>query len=100
MGVLITLVTAINYVISALLNVYFFIVLIACVISWVNPDPYNPIVRALRNLTEPVFWRIRKFMPFVVIGGLDLSPVVLLIGLKALEILVSGLLAQLMFALA
>ncbi|MDL2291309.1 YggT family protein [Desulfovibrio sp. OttesenSCG-928-F20] len=94
MGVLLTLIKAIDFVFGALVNVYFFIVLGACLVSWVNADPYNPIVRVLRNLTEPVFWRIRKLMPFVVISGLDLSPVVLMIGLQVAQILVSGLLWQ------
>lgn len=94
MGVLLTLIKAIDFVVGALVNVYFFVVLGACLVSWVNADPYNPIVRVLRNLTEPVFWRIRKLMPFVVVGGLDLSPVVLMIGLQVVQILVSGLLWQ------
>lgn len=94
MGVLLTLIKAIDFVVGALINVYFFVVLGACLVTWVNADPYNPIVRILRNLTEPVFWRIRKLMPFVVVSGLDLSPVVLMIGLQVAQILVSGLLWQ------
>ncbi|MDR0339339.1 MAG: YggT family protein [Desulfovibrio sp.] len=92
MGVLLE---AVDFVIGALINIYFFIVLGACLISWVNADHYNPIVQALRNLTEPVFWRVRKYLPFVVIGGLDFAPVVVMIGLKAIQILISGLIRQL-----
>lgn len=94
MGILITFIKAIDFVVQALINVYFFIVLGACLTSWVHADPYNPIVRVLRNLTEPAFRRIRKFMPFTYIGGIDFSPVVLMIALQVLGILVSGLLWQ------
>ncbi|MDR2604862.1 MAG: YggT family protein [Desulfovibrio sp.] len=94
MGLLITLIKAVDFVVSSLINLYFFVVLGACIVSWVNPDPYNPIVRVLRQLTEPALWRIRKWMPFTFIGGLDLSPVVLLLGLQVLQMLISGILWQ------
>lgn len=64
------------------INLYTFVIIIAALISWVNPDPYNPIVRILRSLTEPVYYRIRKWLPFVFIGGLDLSPIVVLLVLQ------------------
>jgi YggT family protein len=57
-----------------LLNIYKYILLGSVIISWVNADPYNPIVRFIRNITEPVLGRIRQFMPDT--GMLDLSPLV------------------------
>ena len=69
-------------VLDAVLNLYFWIVIVSAVLSWVNPDPYNPIVRILRNLTEPVFYRVRKWIPFTYVGGLDLSPVVVLLAIQ------------------
>ena len=48
-------------------------VIIAAVITWVRPDPYNPIVRTLRLLTEPVFYRVRKWLPFTYSSGLEFS---------------------------
>lgn len=68
--------------VSWLMGLYSLVVLAACVISWVNPDPYNPIVRTLRTLTEPVFVRIRKLLPFTYINGIDFSPLVLLLGIE------------------
>jgi YggT family protein len=94
MGLLTTLIRAMDFVFSSLVNLYFFVVLGACLISWVNADPYNPIVRVLRQLTEPALWRIRKWMPFTCIGGLDLSPIALLLGLQVLQMVVSGVLRQ------
>ena len=60
---------------GSLITIYSFVIFISCILSWVNADPYNPIVRIINTLTEPVLYRIRKFFPFVMIGGLDLSPV-------------------------
>lgn len=57
-----------------LLTIYKYILLGSVVISWVNADPYNPIVRFVRSITEPVLGKIRQFMPDT--GMLDLSPLV------------------------
>ena len=59
---------------AIVLNLYFWVVIVAAVLSWVRPDPYNPVVRALRTLTEPVFYRVRKWLPFTYTNGIDFSP--------------------------
>lgn len=76
---------AIAKILDMVLTLYLWVVIISALLSWVNPDPYNPIVRALRNLTEPVFYRIRRTLPFVVIGGLDLSPIAVILGIQFLQ---------------
>ena len=83
-------------ILDSLLTVYSIVVLVACLVTWVNADPYNPIVRTLRVLTEPVFYRIRKWLPFVFIGGLDLSPIVLIIAIQ----LIKGVVVQSLYQLA
>ncbi len=90
---------AIIYVVDTLLTIYSFVVIVACLISWVNPDPYNPIVRILRNLTEPVLWRIRKYLPFTYVSGLDLSPVVLLLAIQLVRMIVVKSLMQAIYLL-
>jgi YggT family protein len=60
-------------------------VIIAALLSWVKPDPSNPIVQTLYRLTEPVYSFIRKKMPFLVIGGVDLTPLVIILGLQFLD---------------
>ncbi len=70
---------------DGLLFLYFWVVIVSAVMTWVNPDPYNPIVRILRNLTEPVFQKVRMWLPFVNVGGIDLSPIVVLIGISILR---------------
>ena len=58
------------------LTIYFWIIVARALISWVNPDPYNPIVRFLYQVTEPVLYRVRKVVPYM--GGLDLSPLIVI----------------------
>ncbi len=67
-------ITATAKIFDAILTLYFWVIIIACIISWVQPDPYNSIVRIIHGLTEPIFFRIRKWIPFSYISGLDLSP--------------------------
>jgi hypothetical protein len=50
-------------VLGSLLNLYWWIVFVAVLITWVNPDPYNPVVRFLRGVTEPVFYQVRRRLP-------------------------------------
>jgi len=77
--------------VSTLLNLYMWVVIISALLSWVNPDPYNPIVRFLRNITDPVYARIRRLMPFIVVGGMDLSPVVVIVAVQILGALLDKL---------
>ena len=64
MFVLANLVTTVAGLLSLVINLYIFVIIVAAFLSWVNPDPYNAIVRTLRALTEPVLYRILKHLPF------------------------------------
>ena len=81
MFVLANVVQAIAVILDRVLWLYSMVMLVAVLLTWVNPDPYNPIVRFLRAATEPVFGWVRRHLPFAVIGMLDLSPMVALLGL-------------------
>jgi YggT family protein len=72
-------IAAVATVIDYVLLFFMWIVIARAVLSWVNPDPYNPIVRFIHNVTEPVLYRIRAFLP-VSFGGIDLSPIVVFLG--------------------
>ena len=74
-----------------LINIYIWIIIIAALLSFVNPDPYNQIVQAIRKLTEPVFAFVRQKMPFVVVSGIDLSPIVVIFVLNLLEAILFSL---------
>ena len=95
MFVFANLVTTGAGLLSLVINLYIFVIIVAAFLSWVKPDPYNAIVRTLRALTEPVFYRIRKTFPFVMISGIDLSPIVALVALQLLNGVVVQSLLQL-----
>ncbi len=99
MGFLGTIIQAAAFVLDSVLSIYFWIVIISALLSWVNPDPYNPIVRFLRGATEPVFYKIRSWIPFAVVGGFDLSPIVVLLAIQVAKIVVVGNLARLAFSM-
>lgn len=75
---------AIAQLLDFLLTAYMWIIIGRAVISWVNADPYNPIVRFLYNVTEPLLSRIRRLIP-VDLGGIDLSPVILIMAIMFLQ---------------
>ncbi|KAB1441177.1 YggT family protein [Pseudodesulfovibrio senegalensis] len=92
-------VLAIAQVLGFVLTAYMWIVIISALITWVNPDPYNPIVRFLRGITEPVFYKIRRTLPFVFVGGIDLSPLVVILVIQVLKIVVVGNLMRLAYSM-
>ena len=69
--------SALAEVLDLLLSLYMWVIIIAALLSWVNPDPYNPIVRFLYRATEPVFAYIRRLLP-ISAGGIDFSPMIAL----------------------
>jgi YggT family protein len=79
-------------VLHLVIQAYIIIIIVRSVLSWVNPDPYNPIVRFLYRITEPVLRPIRHRMPDL--GGLDLSPMVVILVLWFAESVVLGWLRQ------
>lgn len=85
MGFLANIIYGVAWVINAVLNIYFIIVIAGALISWVNPDPYNPIIRFLKNVTEPIYVYIRRYIPFVYLGGFDLSPIVVILAIQLLK---------------
>lgn len=77
--------SAIAIVVGSLLKIYFWVVVISAILSWVRPAPYNPIVRTLRTLTEPVYFRIRKLLPFTYSSGIDFSPLIVLLAIELVD---------------
>ena len=64
-----------------LLSLYLWVVIIRALLSWVNPDPYNPIVRFLYQVTEPVFALVRRWFPWTAMGGMDFAPMIIMLGI-------------------
>jgi YggT family protein len=84
---------AIAEVLNIVLTIYMWIVIISALISWVNPDPYNPIVRFLFSVTEPVFATVRRVLPFPYMG-IDFSPLIVLLVIIFFQQFLVGTLRQ------
>lgn len=88
-------INAIAVVLDYALVIYMWIIIARAVLSWVNPDPYNPIVRFINNVTDPVTDAIRRRLP-VIYGGIDMSPILVLLAIVFLR----TFLVQTLFSLA
>jgi YggT family protein len=93
--ILSTLIEAVAQILHMILNIYIWVVIISALITWVRPDPYSPIVQILRRLTEPVYEYIRRYIP-TMIGGIDLAPIIIILGLQFLDLFA----VKLLFSLA
>lgn len=94
MFVLGNLLDALSVILHYVLQGYMWIVIIRALLSWVNPDPYNPIVRALYALTDPVLSRLRRRFPLMA-GSIDFSPWVVILVIMFLDRFLVASLAQL-----
>ena len=75
---------AVANVLNFVLLAFMWIVIARAILSWVNPDPYNPIVRFIHNVTEPVLYQIRTKIP-INFGGIDLSPILVILAVYFLR---------------
>jgi len=89
-----TFIAAIATILHQIITLYIWIVIIAALVSWVRPDPYNPIIQILGRLTDPVYRFIRKYIP-TVIAGIDLSPIILILALQFIDLFFVKLLFRL-----
>ncbi len=81
-------------VIDIILWLYMWVIIARAVLSWVNPDPFNPIVRFIHNVTEPVLYYIRTKVP-VSFGGIDFAPFIVILGIIFLQTFVVNTLLRL-----
>ncbi len=86
---------ALATVLGYILDLYIWIVIIRTLITWVNPDPRNPVVQFLASVVDPVTIRIRRALPFLRMGMVDMSPLILVFFLFFLKIFVVRTLIQL-----
>ena len=75
------------------LSLYMYIIIARAIISWVNPDPFNPIVRFLNSITEPVLLRVRRRLPLF-FGGMDFSPIIVILAIIFIQTFVVQSLVQ------
>ncbi|GAB6096492.1 YggT family protein [Desulfatiferula olefinivorans] len=83
MSILGNLLNAVAIVLNMGLSLYMWIIIARAVLSWVNPDPYNPIVRFIYNITEPVLRAVRSKIPGI--EGIDISPIIVIFGIYFLQ---------------
>lgn len=77
------LLSALAQLVGIVLNIYMWIIIIRAIVSWVNPDPYNPFVQLLYRTTEPVLKPIRRALPAA--WGIDFSPMVAILAIIFLD---------------
>jgi YggT family protein len=97
MFLIVNLLNALAIVLDMALTIYLWMIIIRALLSWVNPDPYNPIVRFLHTATDPVLYRVRGWMirTGLMVGGLDLSPIVVILAIYFLQAFLVRTLADL-----
>lgn len=84
------LLNSIFTIVLSIIFLYKWVIIISAILTWVRPDPYNPIVQMLYRLTEPAYAFIRRYIPTVV-GGMDLAPLILIFILIFLETFLKSL---------
>ena len=84
MFVMSNLLAAVAKVVDIALTIFMWIIIARAILSWVSPDPYNPIVRFIHNVTEPVLYQIRRRIPLN-FGGIDFSPIIVLLAVIFLQ---------------
>ncbi len=89
---------AVATILNTVLTAYMWIVIARAILSWVNPDPYNPIVRFLYSVTEPVMNAIRRRIP-ASFGGMDFSPMLVILIIYLLKLFVVASLGDLAVSL-
>ena len=88
-----TLLNAVAMILSMLINLYVWVIVIAALVSWVRPDPYNPIVQVLNRLTQPLYARLRSILP-TAINGIDFAPLIVAVLLKFIDLSLVQILAN------
>lgn len=87
-----SLILSLIQILQIIINLYMWIIIISALISWINPDPYNPIVQILYKLSAPAYNIMRKFPTRI--GNIDLAPLIIILALQFLSILISNLARQ------
>ena len=90
MSMLIEIVQGLGGIFIGLINIYIWVLIITALLSFVNPDPFNPIVQFLYRITNPVYAYLKRFIR-TDFNGLDLAPLIIIIGLQVLIVFLSSL---------
>lgn len=91
MSMLMEIIQGLGSIIISLVNIYVWVIIVTALLSFVNPDPYNPVVQFLHRVTQPAYRLVRRFIR-TDFNGLDLAPLVIIIALQIVIVLLSALL--------
>jgi YggT family protein len=94
MSILVEIVQGLGSIALSLINVYIWVIIITALLSFVNPDPFNPIVQFLYRITNPAYSFVRRYIK-TDFGGLDLAPMIIIIGLQVIVVFLSAILHSL-----
>lgn len=90
-----SIIAGLGSIVHSVLTIYIWVIIIAALITWVRPDPSNPIVQILYRLSEPAYAFVRRWIP-TVFNGIDLAPLIVIIGLNVIDVVF----VRLVYALA
>lgn len=90
MSILNEMIAGLLFILNNLILVYMWIIIIAALLTWVRPDPFNPIVQLLYRLTNPAYALVRRYIP-TMFNGIDLSPLIIIVLLQVAQVLIAAL---------
>jgi len=90
MSILNEMIAGLLFILNNLILVSMWIIIIAALLTWVRPDPFNPIVQLLYRLTNPAYALVRRYIP-TMFNGIDLSPLIIIILLQVAQVLIAAL---------
>lgn len=85
--ILIEIIIGLLSILNGVLSVYMWVVIIAALLTFVRPDPFNPVVQILYRLTNPAYALVRRFIP-TMFNGIDLAPLVIIIALQVIQVFI------------
>jgi len=94
MSMLLEIIQGLGGIFIGLINIYIWVLIVTALLSFVNPDPYNPIIQFLYRITNPAYSALRRFIK-TDFNGLDLAPLIIIIALQVLIVILSSLLNSL-----
>ena len=83
---------AVAQFIHLVINIYILVIIIRSVISWMGTVPPNKFIYTLRQLTDPVFRLVHRYLPFAILGGIDISPIIIIVVLYFIDNFFTGML--------
>lgn len=85
--------------VDTVITAYIWILVIAALLSWVSPNPFNPLVQIIYKITAPAYMLIRKLRIPTVFGGIDIAPIILIFGLEIIKFIILRILNEIAYSL-